>query len=249
MIAFSGGVDSTFLLKVSADVLGKENVLAITACSSTYPSREREEAVILARLLDVDHELIISEELDIPEFRSNPVNRCYFCKKELFGKLKTLAAAKGYAHVADGSNLDDNLDFRPGRQAASELGVISPLREANLTKNDIRTLSRELALPTWNKPALACLSSRFPYGETITGTKLRAIEEAENFLKDLGFQQLRVRLHGNIARLELDPSDLLRVFQDGLSLRIAGRLKELGFAYVTLDLEGYRTGSMNEVLK
>lgn len=248
LIAFSGGVDSTFLLKVSLDVLGRENVLAVTACSSTYPAREKNEAISLAKLLDAQHELIISEELDIPEFRVNPVNRCYFCKKELFGKLKSLAAEKGYLHVADGSNLDDSFDFRPGRQAGTELGIISPLREAGLTKRDIRELSRKLDLPTWNKPALACLSSRFPYGVPISVTKLKAVEEAESFLKDLGFKQLRVRHHGDIARIELDRDDFTRIFQDGTSFKIIGRLKELGFTYVAVDLEGYRTGSMNEAL-
>lgn len=249
LIAFSGGVDSTFLVKVAVDTLGRENVLAVTACSSTYPSREREEAVNFAKQGHILHDVITSEELDIAEFRNNPINRCYFCKKELFGKLKQLAESKGYNYVADGSNLDDNLDFRPGQQAARELGVVSPLREAGLTKDEIRGLSKELGLSTWNKPALACLSSRFPYGESISEGKLRAVEEAENFLKDLGFRQLRVRHHGNIARIELEAAESPRLFANGLSLKIINKLKNLGFTYVTLDLEGYRTGSMNEVLK
>ncbi len=249
LIAFSGGVDSTFLVKAAIDALGRENVLAVTACSSTYPSREREEAANLAGQFNMQHEFITSEELDIPEFRNNPINRCYFCKKELFGKLKVLGQSRGYSYVADGSNLDDNLDFRPGQQAARELGVVSPLREAGLTKDEIRELSKELGLPTWNKPALACLSSRFPYGESINEGKLRAVEEAENFLKDLGFRQIRVRHHGNIARIELEAAETPRLFSNGLSLKIIHKLKTLGFTYVTLDLEGYRTGSMNEVLK
>ncbi|SMP46499.1 ATP-dependent sacrificial sulfur transferase LarE [Anoxynatronum buryatiense] len=247
VIAFSGGVDSTFLLKIAWDILG-EGVTAVTATSSTYPERELEEAVQFARQLGCTHEIIPSEELEIEGFAQNPANRCYYCKHELFSKLGQVAERTGAAYVLDGSNLDDLGDFRPGMHAAKELGVVSPLKEAALTKEDIRQLSKQLGLPTWNKPAFACLSSRFPYGEVITAEKLKMVEEAEQFLLDLGFCQLRVRIHESMARIEVAPEERVRFFDMVLMDQVDDKLKKIGFSYVTLDLKGYRTGSMNEVL-
>ena len=247
VIAFSGGVDSTFLLKVAWDVLG-ENAMAVTATSSTYPERELNEAIQFARKLGCPHEIISSEELEIDGFAQNPTNRCYYCKHELFSKLLQVAGRIGTAYVLDGSNLDDLGDFRPGMHAAKELGVISPLKEASLTKEDIRQLSRQMELPTWNKPAFACLCSRFPYGEEITAEKLNMIEKAEQLLLDLGFRQLRVRIHDKIARIEVAPEERVRFFDEATMDRVSTDFSKLGFQYVTLDLKGYRTGSMNEVL-
>lgn len=246
-IGFSGGVDSTFLLKAAKDVLG-DDVLAVTARSSTYPEREFLEAKEYAKNLNAKHEIIISEELDIEGFSKNPVDRCFHCKNELFSKIKEVALQKGYKHVVDGSNLDDEGDFRPGMKAAKELGVRSPLREAGLTKEDIRKLSRDLDLPTWNKPAFACLSSRFPYGNEITKEKLSMVERAEEYLRSLGITQIRVRHHENIARIEVDPTERRKFFDEKLMDEIGKRLKEIGFTYITLDILGYRSGSMNEVL-
>lgn len=245
VIAFSGGVDSTFLLKVAYDVL-KDKALAVTATSSTYPSRELEEAKQLAGQIGAPHIIVPSEELDIEGFTQNPPNRCYYCKRELFTKLLQVAQEHGIKYVADGSNADDLKDHRPGMQAARELGVRSPLQEAGLRKDDIRQLSRVLGLPTWDKPSLACLSSRFPYGTVITRDKLARVEAAETFLRTLGFRQLRVRHHEHIARIEIPANDFLVIIQK--ADQIVAKFKELGYNYVTLDLEGYRTGSMNEVL-
>jgi len=245
VIAFSGGVDSTFLSKVAFDVLG-DNALAVTARSETYPRAEFEEALGLAEEIGIKHEAIVSEELDIPEFSDNPVNRCYYCKKELLTKLKEIAEERGLKHVAEGSNFDDLDDYRPGMQAVAELGVRSPLKEAKLTKADIRELSKRFGLPTWNKPSFACLSSRFPYGNRITREKLTAVGEAEIFLRNLGIRQLRVRHHDRIARIEVAQEDMEILLQN--REQIVEKLKELGYTYVTMDLQGYRTGSMNEVL-
>jgi uncharacterized protein len=248
LVAFSGGVDSTFLLKSALDALGSTNVLAVTATSLTYPGTELDEARRLAEKLGARLKVIESEETHIPEFVSNPPNRCYYCKRELFGKLTDIARAEGLAMVADGSNVDDCSDHRPGREAAKELGIRSPLMEAGLTKDDIRTLSRSLGLPTWNKPALACLSSRFPYGTAISPEGLRKVGAAEQFLKTKGFKQVRVRHHDHTARIEIDPTEFARFFDKGLIAEVVAELKRIGYHYVTLDLEGYRTGSMNEVL-
>ncbi|GAV22985.1 ATP-dependent sacrificial sulfur transferase LarE [Carboxydothermus pertinax] len=245
VIAFSGGVDSTFLLKVARDVLG-DNALAVTATSSTYPAVELEEAKRLARILGARHLIIESEELNIEGFANNPPNRCYFCKKELFTKLLQVAEREGMAFVLDGSNADDLNDFRPGMEAAKELGVRSPLKEAGLTKDDIRYLSREMGLPTWNKPSFACLSSRFPYGTKITKEKLNQVDRGESFLRALGFQQIRLRHHGEIARIEIKREQFPLLIEK--AQEIVEKLKDCGFTYVTLDLEGYRTGSMNEPL-
>jgi len=248
-IAFSGGVDSTFLVKVAKDVLG-EGVVAVTAKSPTYPESEFTEAVQLARSINVRHIIITCNELEVPGFSENRPDRCYHCKKELFSRIKAIAAENNIQFVLDGSNFDDTKDYRPGMQAAKELGVRSPLAEVGLTKKEIRALSKKLELKTWNKPTFACLSSRIPYGETITEEKLKKIEEAEEFLKSLGFTQFRVRSHNGIARLEFIPEEMMRLFvETQLRLMIDERLRAIGFHYVTVDLRGYRTGSMNEVLK
>lgn len=246
-IAYSGGVDSTFLLKVAHDVLG-DKVIAVTAKSSTYPEREFKEAKQFAEEIGVKHIVIVSEELDIEGFSKNPTNRCYFCKKELFTKIKEVARENDVEQILDGSNLDDTKDYRPGMEAAKELDVISPLKEANLSKKDIRELSKSMDLKTWNKPSFACLSSRVPYGSEITISKLEMIEDAEQFLLDLGFRQVRVRHHGDIARIEVSPEERKKFFNVELMDKVVDRLKDIGFKYVTLDLFGYRTGSMNEIL-
>ncbi|SHM43470.1 uncharacterized protein SAMN05660826_01012 [Caldanaerovirga acetigignens] len=249
IVAFSGGVDSTFLLKVCLDVLGKENVLAVTARSSTYPARELEEAKELAKSFGANHEIIVSEELEVPGFSENPPERCYYCKKELFGQLVKIASERGFNFVLDGSNADDAGDFRPGMKAKDELGVKSPLKEAGLTKAEIRTLSQKMGLPTWNKPSFACLASRFPYGERITEEKLNRVGRAEDLLSELGFVQYRVRSHGDLARIEVSSEEIERFFEKSLREKVVAEFKKLGFVYVSLDLTGYRTGSMNEGLK
>ncbi|MGV8982408.1 ATP-dependent sacrificial sulfur transferase LarE [Clostridium sp.] len=246
-IAYSGGVDSTFLLKVAADVLG-DSVIAITAKSSTYPEREFKEAVKYIEGIGAKHIVIISEELEIEGFAKNPVNRCYYCKKELFSKIRKVADDNNINAVLDGSNSDDVSDFRPGMKAARELEVISPLKDAGFTKNDIRVMSKKLGVPTWNKPAFACLSSRFPYGNEITVEKLSMVERAEQFLMDLGFRQIRVRHHEDIARVEVNAEEREKFFNIEIMDKVGNELKNIGFKYVTLDLLGYRTGSMNEVL-
>ncbi|MDT8715153.1 ATP-dependent sacrificial sulfur transferase LarE [Clostridium sp. 19966] len=247
-VAFSGGVDSTFLIKVAHEVLG-DKLIAVTATSSTYPERELKEAIKYAKDMGVKHIIISSEELDIDGFANNPTNRCYYCKKELFTKIKAVAKDNGAEYIFDGSNLDDTGDYRPGMQAAKELGVVSPLKQAGLTKNDIRELSKKLGLPTWNKPSFACLSSRVPYGNKITLPKLKMIEEAEQFLLDMGIRQVRVRHHGDIARIEVSPEEREKFFSIKIMDEIGDKFKNIGFTYVTLDILGYRTGSMNEVLK
>ncbi|GAB6063346.1 ATP-dependent sacrificial sulfur transferase LarE [Deferrisoma palaeochoriense] len=246
VIGFSGGVDSSYLYAVAVEVLG-DRALGVTACSETYPERERREAEALARSLGGRHQTIVSEELDVPGFAENPKNRCYFCKKELFGKLRDVADREGLPHVADGSNVDDRGDYRPGRQAARELGVRSPLDEAGLTKEEIRALSRARGLPTWDKPAFACLSSRFPYGTRITREKVARVGRAEEGLRALGFRVVRVRHHGDVARLEVGPEEFSRIV-NGLREEAVRVVKEAGYVYVALDLQGYRTGAMNEVL-
>ncbi len=251
LIAFSGGVDSSFLVKVALDALGKENVLAVTADSETYPRTELKEASHLARNLGLDgrHRIIHTSELKMKKFRENPAERCYYCKYELFSKLKRMARENKISYVLDGSNYSDRDDFRPGRKAINQLGVRSPLLESELTKEEIRDLSRKLKLPTWNKPAYACLSSRIPYGDDITPEKLNRIEKAETFLRSLGFGQLRVRHHDKIARIELDSKGFSRFAEEKVRQKVHRKLKGMGFTYVTIDLLGYRTGSMNEVLK
>jgi uncharacterized protein len=248
LVAFSGGVDSTFLLAVAREVFPRNSLLAVTGTSPAFPEREVEEATRLAALLDVDHMLVPTEEMDIPEFRSNPVDRCYFCKKELFSQFREIANDRNLSWIAEGSTVDDKSDHRPGRRAIQELRIRSPLEEAGLGKEEIRVLSRQMSLPTWNRPSFACLASRFPYGETITEEDLRRVDGAEQLLLDLGFRQVRVRHHGQMARIEISPVDMERFLEPGLRDRVNRKLKEIGFAYVTLDLEGYRSGSMNETL-
>ncbi len=246
VVGFSGGVDSSYLFAAAVEVLG-DRALGVTACSETFPERERREAEALARRLGGRHRLVASEELDVPGFAENPRNRCYFCKKELFARLWEVAREEGLPHVADGSNVDDRGDYRPGRQAARELGVRSPLDEAGLTKDDIRALSKEMGLPTWDKPAFACLSSRFPYGTPITREKVSQVGRAEDALWRLGLRVLRVRHHGDVARLELGPEEFERVV-NGLRDEVVRAVKGAGYTYVALDLQGYRTGAMNETL-
>ena len=246
VIAFSSGVDSTFLVKVAYGVLGKK-VIAVTATSSTYPKTEFEEAKRLAKLIGVRHIIINSEETEIDNFKQNPPNRCYYCKKELFSKLKEIAKKENINCVLDGTNYDDLNDYRPGMQAIKELNIISPLKEVKLTKRDIRDLSKEMNLDTWDKPAFACLASRFPYGTEITKERLDKINKAESVIRNLGIKQFRVRYHDEIARIEVDKRDIQLLLKH--SKEIIKRFKELGFIYITLDLEGYRTGSLNEVLK
>jgi uncharacterized protein len=247
LVAFSGGVDSTFLLKVARRVLG-ENVLAVIARSETYPEREYKEALQMAGDMGARLRVIHTAELENPDFVNNPPERCYFCKRDLFSALKVIAAEENISFVCDGANFEDRLDFRPGAKAAQELGIRSPLMEAGLEKREIRLLSRTLNLPTWNKPAMACLSSRFPYHMPIEKKSLRQIEAAEEFIRSMGISRLRVRHHGQIARIEVDPEDFPKIMDGQVRKRIGERLRELGYFYVTLDLAGYRTGSMNEPL-
>ena len=245
-IAFSGGVDSTLLLAEARRVLGRENVLAVTAESETYIPEELARARDLARRLDVRHEVIQTRELQTPHFRENPPNRCYWCKRELFTAVRRVADARGLAAVCDGANADDPSAWRPGLKAAAELGVRSPLKEAGLTKAHVRALSRDLGLPTWNRPAMACLASRFPYGQTITEAKLERVARGERLLRELGFDGCRLRDHETIARIEVAPEDLPRLLEH--RERLVAELKALGYAYVTADLQGYRPGAMDEVL-
>lgn len=246
VIAFSGGVDSSFLAKVAYDVLG-DKAVAVTADSALYS--EVEEAKEIAKEIDIKHELFFTEELDIPEFSDNPPERCYYCKKELFSKLWEIAKQRGFKHVVDGTNYDDLGDYRPGMKASAELNVSSPLKDAKLTKSEIRELSKKLGLRTWSKPSMACLASRFPYGTHITHEKLSVVGEAEQFLRELGIKQLRVRHHENIARIEVLPEDMELLLKNGIRKKIVEKFKQLGYTYVTLDLSGYRTGSMNEALQ
>jgi uncharacterized protein len=246
LIAYSGGVDSTFLLKICVDVLGRENVLAVTAVSPTYQKEEVEEAKRIASEMGVKHMIIHTNEMNDDAFTSNPLHRCYFCKKELFSRLREIAEKHGIEYVLDASNKDDASDFRPGMKAAMEAGVISPLMEAEITKEEIRYFSREMGLPTHNKPSQACLASRFPYGEKITEDKLKMVEEAEKFLKELGFKIVRVRHHGKLARIEVGREEIKNFFDEEIRKKVMNKLKQIGYTWVCLDLEGYRSGSMNE---
>ncbi|MBI5183201.1 MAG: ATP-dependent sacrificial sulfur transferase LarE [Nitrospinae bacterium] len=248
LVAFSGGVDSTFLLDTLNGVLGGGKVIAVTATSMTYPRRELNESKDIASRLGIRHLIIESEELNIPGFSENPPDRCYYCKGELFSRLNELAHKEGIRYILDGSNYDDIGDYRPGMMAADEWGVRSPLKEAGLTKDEIRLLSRENGLQTWDKPSFACLASRFPYGDRITPEKLVMVDHAEGVLRDLGFGQVRVRHHGDIARIEVARDEMERLLGEGILETIVEGLKGLGYRYVTLDLEGYRPGSMNEGL-
>jgi len=247
-IGFSGGIDSTLLVKAATDALG-DRAIAVIGKSETYPTREFEEALALAKQFGSRFLVVATEETDDIKFRENPANRCYFCKTELFGKLAAIAESHGLEWIADGTITDDLGDFRPGMKAKTEKHVRSPLLEAGFSKNDVRQLARELGLPTWDKPSFACLASRFPYGLGITKENLMKVDDAESFLRDLGFRQFRVRHHDDkTARLELGPRELGILMTDGVRDKVVEHLKQLGYTYVTLDLKGYRTGSMNEAL-
>ncbi len=248
LVAFSGGVDSTFLARAARDAVGDHAVL-VTADSETYPASELDETRRLADLLGMRHLIVQTRELDNPKYALNSPNRCYFCKEELFAKLGPIARQHGDAVMVYGANMDDLGDHRPGMEAAKAAGVRAPLIEAEVWKEEIRTLSRELGLPTWDKPSFACLSSRFQYGEAITPEKLRRIDAAEAFVRSLGFRQFRVRHHDRLARLELPPEEMERLFEEGRHEAVVKRFKELGYLYVTLDLQGFRSGSANEILK
>lgn len=246
-VAFSSGVDSTFLLYAAKDALG-DKAVAFTATSHSFPIREAKEASKYCESQGIKQFVVESEELNIEGFAQNPKNRCYLCKRELFEKFQSLASEHGINEIVEGSNIDDNGDYRPGLQAVKELGIKSPLRECGFTKNEIRELSREFGLPTWKKQSFACLASRIPYGDTITKEKLIRIDKSEQLLLDLGFNQFRVRVHGNVARIELYPSDFSRFMEEEIRTVVYKNFKEYGFAYVSLDIQGYRTGSMNETL-
>ena len=248
LVAYSGGVDSTLLLGVAQDTLDRGNVLAVTSLSPLYPERELDHAKKVVQSVGAKHLLVESNELEIKGFSKNPSNRCYFCKKELFKKLSELAKTEGIHFIVEGSTLDDDKDHRPGSQAIKELGIRSPLKEVGFTKLEVRELSKALGLPTWDKPSFACLASRFPYGEEITPEGLRMVDEAENFLFSLGFKQVRVRHYQSLARIEVYPEEMSRLMNGSLREKVVNCLKKIGYRYVTLDLQGFRSGSMNEVL-
>jgi pyridinium-3,5-biscarboxylic acid mononucleotide sulfurtransferase len=248
VVAYSGGVDSAFLAWAARQALG-DRVLCVTADSPSYPERHRQMALEVARTFGLPHEIVRTEELAKAEYRANEPNRCYHCKHELYTRLTSLAAERGFAGVADGSNADDRGDYRPGRRAAREFGVVSPLDDAALTKDDIRELSRRAGLPTWDEPASACLSSRVPYFSEVTEEKLRAIEGAEESLRSLGFRVLRVRHHGDVARIEVAPEELPRLVEPAMAKAADAAVRSHGFRYVAVDLKGYRLGSLNEGLR
>ena len=248
LVAYSGGVDSTLLLGVAQDTLDRGNVLAVTSLSPLYPERELDHAKKVVQSVGAKHLLVESNELEIKGFSKNPSNRCYFCKRELFKKLSELAKTEGIHFIVEGSTLDDDKDHRPGSQAIKELGIRSPLKEVGFTKLEVRELSKALGLPTWDKPSFACLASRFPYGEEITAKALEMVAESEDFLFGLGFKQVRVRHYGNLARIEILKDEMKHLMKGSLRDEVVSHLKGVGYKYVTLDLQGFRSGSMNEVL-
>jgi len=248
VVAFSGGVDSSVVMAVAARALGAENVIAVTALSETLTERELREAEVLARSLGIPHRVIETRELDAEEFRANPPDRCYHCKTELWRKIGEMAGEAGITSLADGVNFSDSRDFRPGIKAGDEAGVFHPLVSVGAGKAEVRALAKALGLSNWNKPSQACLSSRFPYGDRITAEGLKRVEAAEEILHDIGLSQFRVRVHGDIARIEVPVSEIVKLTVDDTREKIVSALKGLGYAYVTLDLEGFRTGSLNEVL-
>lgn len=245
IIAYSGGVDSTLLLK-AASLSGLRNIIAVTSSSHSMPEEELAFAKDMAAALGVEHRIIETAELSDERYSNNPPDRCYYCKKELFQRLKEIAGKENIPWILDGTNIDDSRDWRPGRRAAAESGVLSPLRDAGLNKQEIREISRQLGLPTWNKPATPCLSSRFPYGQTITSEGLRKVDLAERFLKQYGLKDLRVRIHGETARIEVLPEDFSLLTNKTTRNGVVAHLKKLGFKYITLDLQGFRSGSLNE---
>ncbi|MBS4538067.1 ATP-dependent sacrificial sulfur transferase LarE [Clostridium sp. D2Q-11] len=244
-VAFSGGVDSTLLAKVASDVLG-DKAIAITISAPMHSKTEIEEAKEYAKKIGIKHEVIIIDDIEDESLKFNPENRCYICKMNVFTTIKEVAQKHGINNVLDGTNLDDLGDYRPGLKAIEELNVISPLKEVGLTKKDIREISKELELPTWDKPAFACLITRLPYGEELTNEKLRMIERAENYLHSIGFRQYRVRYHGEVARIEVLPEDMKKFFNVEFMAKVSEKIREFGFKYVALDLEGYRMGKMND---
>jgi uncharacterized protein len=248
LVAFSGGVDSAYLAWAATQVLGRERTLCITADSPSYPDHHRQLALGVARDFALRHEVIRTRELERPDYSANPVNRCYYCKHELYTALTRVAAERGFGTIVDGANADDRGDYRPGRQAAREFGVRSPLDDVNLTKADIRALSHRAGLPTWDEPASACLSSRIPYHSAVTGEKLRMIERAERVLRDFGFRVCRVRHHDDLARVEIGVDELPRALEPDLTARIVAAIEALGYRQVTIDPRGYRMGSLNEGL-
>jgi uncharacterized protein len=248
VVAFSGGVDSAYLAWAATHVLGRDRALCITADSPSYPDHHRQLALSAARRFNLRHEIIQTHELDRPDYSANPVNRCYYCKHELYTTLTHIASERGFAAIADGANADDRGDYRPGRQAAREFGVRSPLDEVSLTKADIRALSQQAGLQTWDEPASACLSSRIPYHSAVTGEKLRMIERAERVLRDFGFRVCRVRHHEDLARVEIGVDELPRALEPDLTARIVSAIQALGYRQVTIDPRGYRMGSLNEGL-
>ena len=248
LVAYSGGVDSALLAITATRLLG-ERALCVTADSPSYPDHHRDLAIGTARAFSLHHEMVPTSEVEHPEYRANPANRCYYCKHELYTHLTAIARARGFAAVVDGSNADDRGDYRPGREAAREFGVLSPLDEVDLTKDDIRELARRAGMSTWDEPASACLSSRIPYHTEVTEEKLRTIDAAERVLRDLGFRICRVRHHDTIARLELGREEIVRALEPEVAATIDRELRALGYAHVTIDLRGYRLGSLNEALK
>jgi uncharacterized protein len=248
VVAYSGGIDSAFVAVTAARVLGDRSI-CITADSPSYPDHHRDLAIGTARAFNLRHEMVRTSEMDNPDYRANPANRCYYCKHELYSHLTAIARERGFATVVDGSNADDRGDYRPGRQAAREFGVVSPLDEVGLGKDEIRELARQAGMETWDEPASACLSSRIPYHSEVTEEKLRVIGEAERVLRDLGFRVFRVRHHDTMARLELGRDEMARAFDPELSARIDTALRALGYAHVVIDLRGYRLGSLNDALK
>lgn len=248
VVAFSGGVDSSFLLKIAKDTLPKKDALAVTAVSETYTGSELKQAKRFAKRLGVRHKIIFTNELEDKNFTKNPIDRCYYCKKELFGRLAEIARKEGLNYAIDASNIDDARDYRPGSRAKKEFGIRSPLMEAGFSKKDIRKYSRKLKLETADMPSMACLASRFPYGEKINKKALKKIEAAEAFIKRQGVSQVRVRCHNNIARIEVEKENIKIFVNERICDKITQQLKQLGFKYIALDLEGYRSGSLNEVL-
>lgn len=247
-VAYSSGVDSTFLLSTAVEVLGRDHAIAITASSCFFPEREQQDALVFCKERHIRHIIASLDVLAVDGIAQNPPNRCYLCKKEVFKKIFRIAGENGMNVVAEGSNMDDMGDYRPGMAAVAELGIKSPLKEAGLYKADIRQLSKELGLPTWNKPSYACLASRFVYGETISEDKLLMVDKAEEMLQEMGFTQMRVRIHGDMARIELLPEEMPRIMEPAVREQVYTKLHEYGFSYVSLDLRGFRSGSMNEIL-